>query len=328
MLDHLSNNKFDVENKVIILSSSKSHFHDKVLIVFNSGTKQFIELEEHFDLVDFRTSLDLNSTTSGNRGNKQVNAGFTSQSLSTRCPATGVAQPSMFTGTLDLIPAFEALSTLAAQATSSIHDSFSVFSETPETRSSYAAFRHAKFAGTISPHNTMEYIAPTMNDKENPLVVAHVDNLNDPEAAHSVSITASRLLVVVASPSIPPELKRVVQIGTQRKPCADFMHRVRDCGTLVLSLHLFHQSLPPHSRYFNPELYFSETVRRTWLTIDGNCLLSPANADRCIHESAISFCTSYFVEHGNPQSIQEVYEVVLGSLYVTEPRKYMWMVKQ
>ena len=324
LLNHLTLHKFDAKN-VIIMQSTKSHFHPKVLSVFNSGTKEFFAIEEAFDLVDFRTSLDLVPASAGSHGNKQVNAGFTSQSLNTRCPVTGVSQPSMFTGTRDIIPGFEALSTLASHAMAFIQDSNSAFSDTPQTRSSQASFRHAKFAGTISPHNTMEYMAPTLNDKDNPLVLAHIDTKNDPGASHSTIITASRLLVVSTLPSCVPELKRVVQIGTHRKACSDFMQRVLASGSLIRSLVLFHQSLGTN-RSFVPGALLDISGRTRVIYPD--CLLTPANGDRCIQESATCFCISYFLEHGNPQSIKEVYEVAICSVWVTEPRKFLWMVQE
>ena len=328
MRDHLTLHNFDVEKDLVFLSSTKSHFYSKVLWVFNLNTEEFRYLEQEFNLVDFRTSLNLDSASAGKRGNKQTNTGFTTASLNTRCEATGISLPAMFTGTPDHKPGFEALSTLAAKAASFHNDKLSVFSGNPTTRTSQASFRHARFAGMISPHNTLEYMAPTMNDKDNPFVVAHVDSKNDPSPHYSVTITASRLLVVVPpSPGLAPELKRVLQIGTSRKSCSDFMERAKICSPLIESLTMFYKSIPVEHRSFDPTLFFQKTIGQTCV-FDGVGLLSPANGDRCIQESATCFCVSYFVEHGNPQSIHEVYEVVLGSVWVTEPRKYLWMVKE
>ena len=334
-------NKFDVTNHLHYLVSSQSHIFPQHITVINVGSSSFSQLEDMFDQLDFTTSLamagaslapGLSAPADGQkpseaRGNKQVSAGFTGgQSLNSRCPSTGVPQPAMFTGTAAHKLAFEVLSALASEAAKlSIGCTDDFVMREPFASSVQLAFRHAKFAAKISCHNNIEYMAHCVTDKNNPIVFAHTDTKNDRDPGHSTVITAARLLV--DTNTTPPELKRVVQIGTQRKACGDFMKRINDCGAIIERLKVFYASLSPCNRGFDPNIFFTETVGQTGF-IEGSCLLAPANADRCVMESAYAFAAKHFIEHGNPVSRSEVYEVVMCCAWFREPYKFLWCVEK
>ena len=246
--------------------------------------------------------------------------------LRSRCPVTGSAQPSMLVGTKSLKPAFESLSTLArATADRSPHFPKSFFSVCLDNRDVQAAFRHASFAGRISSRNTFEYMAHCLNDKRNPLVVAHVDDQNDTEPVNASVITVVRILVDTTTS--PPELKRLVQIGTNRKSISDFMKRATAFGPEIDRLKMFRDSLPTCHQEFSPSSFFRDTIGHTGL-VEGTCFITPANADRCIMESATAFAIQHFCTNGNPQYRMEVYEVAMSSVWFSEPYKFFWCVEE
>ena len=229
-------------------------------------------------------------------------------------------------GTNALKPAFESLSTLAFVAADSSPDfPISFLNCRVETRDVQAAVRHAKFAGKISPHNTLEYMAHCLNDKNNPLVVAHLDDQNDTQPAHSSVITAVRLLVDTSTS--PPELKRLVQIGTQRKSANDFIKRVTAFGPIIERVKIYRDSLPSCHQDFKPAAYYNKTIGHTGL-IEGKCFITPANADRCIIESATAFGIHHFRVNGHPVCRTEVYEVAMCSVWFSEPFKFVWCIEE
>ena len=330
----LSDNNFDLSN-LVVLAGNQSHFLPN-LRVFNYGTPEFTALEPVFDMVDFRTGLSLDGKTKQKRGNKQVSYGFAGgQSRAKRCSTTYVAAPAMLKSTLpSTYPSFEVLSTLVMEASKysrpgqgSVSSSIKISAPDPAgpDNNSEASFRHVKFAGQISRNNILEYVAPSLNDKDNPLIVAHADQQNDPNPGMNFAIVASRLLVDMGSSK--PEIKRVLQIGSQRKSCSDYMKSANGYGTLIDALVTYFRSLPLCDRYFDPVTFFRDTIGQTRV-LQGNFFVSPCNGDRCVHESLFCSAIEFYVDNGHPLGVHQVLEVALASLYSPDPKKYTCSVKK
>ena len=329
----LAENNFDVVNNLCLLSNQQSHVSSH-LLVFNSGSVEFVHLQKAFDTLDFSVCLGLSDNSHASaRGNKQANFGFTGQSRNHRCPSTHVPCPSMFLHTMDersTQKTLDALSTLVVEVHKLAPQFFNPSFRNPTSRSRPVdAFRRVKFAGKISKNNVIEYLAPTLNDRESPLVVAHIDDGNDHGPGNNFAIMASRILVVGGE---KPELKRVLQIGTQRKSCADFMKTATGCGTLIDGLVEYTKSIPTRDLDFDPDSYFEVNIGRTCV-LEGtekekNILVSPSNGDRCVHESIFCSAVDFYIANGDPAGLSQVLEVAVTLLYAPDPLKYTWMVEE
>ena len=315
--------KFDVKNNLHILSANQSHLFPK-LCVLNLGSAEFTKLEPVFDILHFGTCLELADSNASARGNKQASFGFTGQNRRNRCSSTHISEPGMFLHTrTDLaVETFEALSTLLVEALKLSPEAPPIFSPVPGIDS----FRRLKFAGCISKNNILEYLAPTLNDKNNPLVVAHTDDGNDPAPEKCFAIMASRLLVDATRGK--PELKRVLQIGAQRKSCSDFIKSAYSTGTYIDSLAFYFKSLPIQDSGFYPDSYFQDTIGQTCVLSRGNILVSPCNGDRCVFESVFCSAIDLYISHGDPAGVPQMLEVALACLYIPDPRKYTFMVQE
>jgi hypothetical protein len=235
-LEHLARQGVNPITSVTVYERDQSYVGtDLFLQVINGDTPEFELVADDFKTIDFRRIIDdCSELPASDRGNKQLNGGFSCQDFNHRDLDTSVAKPGKGKHTDMLTDVLLKLSRMG--------DTMKLFDKRQLNNHEEERLRSQTFSKMINVSNKLEGVTVGVADSDAKLLTCHLDHHNDPQDGHDTVIVASVVVLDVSTPGHPKYI-RAVAIGYDRKSCQDYIHRVNESSPAVVDVRQYRDSL-------------------------------------------------------------------------------------